>query len=488
VLSLVCRVCGDPVTATQKFCDECGTALGAAPPSQRATPTISSGSATSTAAAAAAEAPLAPVAPTAEERRLVTALFCDLVGFTPLSERLDSEEVRDIQAAYFSVASEQIERYGGVVEKYAGDAVLALFGAPIAHEDDAERAVLCALGMQAAIEPVAEQARRRWNVEPAIRVGVNTGDVVSGTWNASGRQDVAVTGDALNTAARIQAAAEPGEVLVGLETMRLTKRRIGYGERRDLVLKGKMGTVPGYPALGIREQFGERWETSEEATPLVGRDRELLELVDAWISAQGGNGQLVTVVGDAGVGKSRLITELLEKVGTSAAIRVLRGRCLSYGQEISLWLVADLLRGLFGIQEQDVVEEVRVKLSAGVAGLLKESDANTQAEAIDVLGEVLGMPPGDSVVRNAGAQIRWQALIRNLRLMLRALRERAPSIVVLEDLHWIDEASEQVLTEVLGDVPGLRLLVLAAQRPGVDDSLVRLGMDRKVSSTSFARR
>jgi len=140
--------------------------------------------------------------------------------------------------------------------------------------------------MQAAIEPVASVARDRWNVDPTIRVGVNTGEVVSGTWNSSGRQDVAVTGDAVNTAARIQAAAEPGEVLVGTETMRLTRRRIRYGEQRVLTLKGKMGTVPLFPALGLRERFGERWETSEGATPLVGRDREMVALLDAWVRAQ----------------------------------------------------------------------------------------------------------------------------------------------------------------------------------------------------------
>ena len=212
----------------------------------------------------------------------MTALFCDLVGFTPLSEQLDPEEVRDIQAGYFAAMSQQIERYGGIVEKYAGDAVLALFGAPIAHEDDAERAVLCALGMQGAIELVAMTARTRWQVEPTIRVGVNTGEVVSGTWSASGRQDVAVTGDAVNTAARLQAAAEPGEVLVGTETMRLTRRRIRYGEKRDMILKGKIGSVAVYPALGLRERFGERWETSEEASPLIGRDREMVMLLDAW--------------------------------------------------------------------------------------------------------------------------------------------------------------------------------------------------------------
>jgi len=262
-----------------------------------------------------------------DERRLVTALFCDLVGFTPLSAQLDPEEVRELQAAYFGAMSRQIERYGGTVEKYAGDAVLALFGAPIAHEDDAERAVLCALGMQIAIEPVADQARERWDVQPSIRVGVNTGEVVSGVWEVGNRQDVAVTGDAINTAARIQAAGEPGEVLAGEETMRLTRRRIRYGDRRELVLKGKSGPVPAYPAVGLREQFGERWETSEGATPLVGRDREMVQLLDGWMRAQSGEGELVTLVGDAGVGKSRLMSEFLERVGGTSTIRV---RCTHF--------------------------------------------------------------------------------------------------------------------------------------------------------------
>jgi class 3 adenylate cyclase len=414
----------------------------------------------------AIEAPLAPAAPAAEERRLVTALFCDLVGFTPLSERLDPEEVRDIQADYFGRMSEQIERYGGVVEKYAGDAVLALFGAPIAHEDDAERAVLCALGMQAAIEPVAATARSRWSVGPSIRVGVNTGEVVSGIWHAGGRQDVAVTGDAVNTAARIQAAADPGEVLAGTETMRLTRRRIRYGEKRDGVLKGKLGSVPVYPALGLRERFGERWETSEGATPLIGRDREMVLLLDGWVRAQGGEGQLVTVIGDAGVGKSRLIAEVIDKVAPGAAVRIVRARCLSYGQEIALWLIADLLRSLFGITEQERLEEVRSTISVAISSLLARADTESQAEALDVLGEVLGLPPGNSLVAQADAQIRRRALIRSLKLLLGALSDRAATVLVLEDMHWVDMASQDVLKEMLSDVPGLRLLALVAQRPG----------------------
>ncbi|MGH2448111.1 MAG: ATP-binding protein, partial [Chloroflexota bacterium] len=394
----------------------------------------------------------------------MTALFCDLVGFTPLSESLDPEEVRDIQAAYFDAMAALVERFGGTVEKYAGDAILALFGAPIAHEDDAERAVLCALGMREAIEPVAVETRQRWDVEPSIRVGVNTGEVVSGTWNASGRQDVAVTGDALNTAARIQSAADAGEVLAGAETMALTRRRIRYGEKRDEALKGKAGVIPVWPALGMREDPGERWE--EYITPLIGRDREMGQLLDAWQRARTGEGQLVTLIGDAGVGKSRLASELVERVVQTGSARLIRGRCLSYGQEISFWLLADLLRSVFNLTEGDAPADVSNRLRSAVQDLSTIVDEPTRAEALDVLGEVLGLAPEASPVTQAGPQVRRQALIRDLRHVLGSLAARAPTVLVLEDLHWVDTASREVLTSVFADIPNLRVMVMAVQRPG----------------------
>jgi len=207
-------------------------------------------------------------------------------------------------------------------------------------------------------------------------------------------------------------------VLVGTETMRLTRRRIRYGERRDVVLKGKIGTVPVYPALGLRERFGERWETDEGATPLIGRDREMVALLDAWVRAQGGEGQLVTLIGDAGVGKSRLVSELVDKVTAGAAVRVVRAHCLSYGQGISLWLIADLVRSVCGIGEQDALAEVQATMAVVLPALLTRCPADNQAEALDVLGEVLGLPAGDSIVAHAGAEIRRQALIRSLKLVL----------------------------------------------------------------------
>jgi adenylate cyclase len=459
-LPVVCPSCGAENGSGSKFCNSCGIKLTGHAPSPPATDAP---------VRVLASRPSAP-APTpngpAEERRLVTGLFCDLVGFTPLSERLDPEEVRDIQRDYFAAMRSQIDRYGGTVQKYAGDAVLAFFGAPVAKEDDAERAVLCALRMQSAIETVAARVSSRWDIYPAIRVGVNTGEVVSGVWEIGGRIDVDVTGDAINTAARFQSAAEPGEVLVGAETMHLTRRRIAYGEERLLTLKGKAQPVPAYTALGVREQFGERWEEGERATPLVGRERELVGLLDAWLRAQGGEGGMISLVGDAGVGKSRLAAEFLSKVSATTAPRILRGRCLSYGQEISLWLLADLLRSLLGLHEQDGLEEIRATVGTMIGGLLTGCPTEKREEAIDVLGEVVGLPAGNSLVATAGPEIRRAALIRSLRLVLRALSERTPTLLLLEDLHWIDTASGEVLREVLTDLPSLRLLVIVTQRPG----------------------
>jgi tetratricopeptide (TPR) repeat protein len=190
-------------------------------------------------------------------------------------------------------------------------------------------------------------------------------------------------------------------------------------------------------------------------------------LLDAWTRSRGGDGQFVTVVGDAGVGKSRIISELLEQIAASGDVHIVRSRCLSYGQSIGLWLISDLLRTLFQIGEGDGLDEVRSTLRRGIADLLGEGPGeDALAETLDVLGEVLGLPPGGSALSNAGAQIRRQALVRDLRLIVAAIAHRQPAVFVLEDLHWIDPASQEVLTEIMAAVPGLPLLVLAGQRPG----------------------
>jgi adenylate cyclase len=403
--------------------------------------------------------------PHREERRLVTALFCDLAGFTPLSESLDAEQVRLLQMSYFERMSTTIARYDGTVEKFAGDAVLALFGVPIAHGDDAERALLCALDMQKAIGPLATEARQRWHTELALRIGVNTGEAVSGVVEAGGRRDISATGDVMNTAARLQAAAEPGSVMAGEETMRLARRAVRFGDRRELSLKGKSRSVAAYQVLEARRGFGER-TTARRHIPLVGRDHELGIIVHAWERARDGNGTLISVVADAGVGKSRLLAEAIAQVGAGKAGGEISGRCLSYGQDHGLSLIADLLRSIVGIQEQDQAGPVRDLLAGRVEVMLAGEDEIDRAAAVDVLGEVLGLAAARSIVSEAGAQARRQVLVRSLRSLLAGMAATQPIVIVLEDMQWIDSASAEVLRDLLTDVPGLSVLVLATSRPG----------------------
>jgi adenylate cyclase len=402
--------------------------------------------------------------PHREERRLVTALFCDLVGFTPLSESLDAEQVRLLQTSYFERMSAIIARYGGTVEKFAGDAVLAVFGVPIAHGDDAERAILCALDMQEAIGSLASEARQRWEADLALRVGVNTGEGISGVMDAGGRQDFSVTGDVVNTASRLQSAAEPGSVMAGEETMRLVRRTVRFGDRRELTLKGKSQSVAAYQVLGVRGDVADL-SVARRLTPLVGRDHELGIIMHAWERARGGEGALVSLVADAGVGKSRLLAEAIARVAQAERVSQVWGRCLSYGQDLGLSLVADLLRSIIGTQSPENGGSLHDLLALRVEMLLADEDALDRAAAVDVLGEVLGQVTAGSIVSEAGAQARRQVLVRSLRSLLASMAARQPVVMVLEDLQWIDSASAEVLRDLLADVPGLPVLVIAASRP-----------------------
>ena len=444
-------------------------------------------------AASDSEFPEMTVAPMPEERRLVTALFCDLVGFTSCWEPLDPEDVRDIQATYFSAMKRHVGRYGGTVEKYAGDVVLAVFGIPVAHEDDPERAILCALGMQDAMAGVVEECHQRLGArlnEPVsirgypVRVGVNTGEVVSGHPGGSGGDDVDVSGDAVNTAARLQTSAEPGEILVGPETMHLTRSRILYGAPRELNLTGQSSAAQAFPALGLNQSIQKLWQVVHEAlppTPFIGRKREMSVLTDLWERARAGEGQLASIVGEPGVGKSRLIAEFVSGTADDREVRLIQGRCLSYGQEVSLWLMADFLRSLFFIDEDDSLDTVRDRLDMLVPALLTTEEEEARLEVRDVVGEVLGLPPSQSMVTNAGAEVRRDALVRSLRRILAALSLHGPTILVLQDLHWIDAASIEVLGRVAEDVPGLRLLVLVARREGWTPPWTGLGWPERIT-------
>jgi class 3 adenylate cyclase/tetratricopeptide (TPR) repeat protein len=428
-----CPSCGHAVTPEQKFCAECGTRLtGVAPP------------------------------PPEDERRLVTMLFADLVGSTALGESLDPDALYELTQRVHRRLDGIVQRYEGHIARHLGDGLLVLFGAPVAHENDAERAVLAALAMQ---DEITRLNAAGHDAPLGMRIGITSGEVVAGHF--TGIYDV--IGDAPNVAARLQGAAGVGGVLVGEETMRLARRRIRFGERQTLVLKGKRSPIVGYLALGLRARVGERWETDEDAghhTPLVGRRHELETIQAAWTTAEAGEGSILTIVGEPGIGKSRLAAEGVERITTHGEVRVLRARCLSYGQSVSLWLIADLLRALCSIPEDADLERIREHVAVTVADVLAAGDDADRAIARDVIGEVLGLPPGDSLVAATGSSVRRSALVRIVGLLLSALSARGPLLLLLEDLHWIDTASSEILAALLPEVAGRAILVLATQRPG----------------------
>src|SRR5215208_3212321 len=337
-----CPSCGAENPAGAKFCIECGTVLTEAAPSKPA-------------AAAHAEAP-------PEERRQATILFADLSGYTAAAERMDPEAVKALVDRTLRRLGEEIERFGGSIDKFIGDNVMGVFGAPVAHEDDPERAVRAGLAMQDAMEGANRESREKYGVEFSLRVGINSGEVMAG---AVGDR-YTVMGDPVNVAARLQAAGRPESVTVGETTYRATGEAIAYERLEPLTLKGKEEPVPAWEATGVLSE--PRRGTGRAQTPLIGREEEagllgsLVERVD-----QEGRPHLVTVVGQAGVGKSRLLRELTSNLAESddpPTIR--RGQCPPYGAGIAYWALAEVLNDEFEIRDTDAPGMAWEKLRFGV--------------------------------------------------------------------------------------------------------------------------
>src|SRR4051812_9197987 len=351
-LAAVCPACGSAIEPGQKFCGECGAPLAATATTARATAT--------------------PASPTERvaERRLTTILFGDLVGFTTLSEDRDPEDVRELLSAYFAESSMIVARYGGVVEKFVGDAVMAVWGVPVAHEDDAERAVRAGVDLIAAVDALGE----RVGVPGlSMRVGVLTGEVAV-TLGVVGEGMVA--GDAVNTAARIQSTAAPGQVWVEDRTRSLTSSVVTYLDEGQHELKGKAEPVHLFSARAVAAPSPEARRVDGLEAPFLGRDRELhlvTELFHAAIDEK--RPRLVAVTGVAGVGKSRLSWEFEKYVeGLTENIRWHRGRILSYGEGVSFWALSEKVRARLSISDGEPLDSAERKLTAGLETLVAEPD------------------------------------------------------------------------------------------------------------------
>jgi predicted ATPase/class 3 adenylate cyclase len=456
-----CSKCGAQNPATNKFCGECGAALASTcascgapnPPDKKFCGECGS---TLTASDAAAETSAAPSAPPAApqpaaERRLVTVLFADIVGFTAASEGRDSEETREHLSRYFETCRRVIELYRGTVEKFIGDAVMAVWGAPVATEDDAERAVRAALELVAAVQALGEELG---TPDLRARAGVLTGEAAV-TVGAEGEGMVA--GDLVNSASRVQSAAEPGSVYVGEGTRRATEQAVVYDHAGSHELPGKTGLVPLWCAL--RVVSGSRGALKAEGleSPFVGRNRELRLLKDAFHAvAEERKAHLVSVTGVAGTGKSRLAWEFFKYIdGLPQTTLWHRGRCLAYGEGVTYWALADMVRMRCRIAEDEESASARSKLEATVAEYLIDDEERRFVEPR--LAHLLGLEERHAAER--------EDLFGAWRLFFERLADGETTVLVFEDMHWADPSLFDFIEYLLEWSRDHALFVLTLARP-----------------------
>jgi len=397
---IVCPNCGTVNPRTARFCIECGTRLQPVGDNTAPLPTVTeppvgvARPASNGTAAARSDVLLPP-----EERRVVTVMFADITGSTPLADRLDPEDMRAILTGYFNLMTEQIRKHGGTVEKYIGDAVMAVFGSPIAHEDDPDRAIRAALDMHAALNEFNEQ---RQAVDPEanrlqMRIGINTGEVAIPDSNSYQRQDFLITGDAVNVAARLQQAATPDTILVGERTYLATREVFDFRPIAPLRLKGKPEPILARVVQGLRKSTTIITQHPRgiegRSVRLIGRTLELtlLHANFARVEAER-HPHLVTILGAPGIGKSRLIRDFIEReqerfksassIGNTPPPKVLMGRCPPYGEGITYWPLVEILRSLLQVQDDDNPDTFQLRFIEFVRNLLNTAQRSESTDEI----------------------------------------------------------------------------------------------------------
>ena len=452
-LGLICAKCGTDLPADAKYCLQCGQPVSAGVASQFTSP----GSYTPK---HLAEKILSSKSALEGERKQLSVLFVDVSGFTSLSERLDPEDVHGLMNRAFELMLAEVHRYEGTVNQFLGDGIMALFGAPIAHEDHARRAVHAALGIQRALAEYKEELERRQGIRFQARQGINTGLVVVGSIGIDLRMDYTAVGDTTNVAARLQQAADPGRIVISEVTHRLVA---GYFHSRplgEIPLKGKAEPIRAWEVISAQvartrlEVEGERG-----LTPFVGRERELRLLFDCFEKAKEGHGQVVFVVGEPGIGKSRLVLEFRRRIGDEATWN--EGRTMSFGRSMAFHPLIDLLRRNFRIEEGDTEATIVAKIERSVLHLGEDL-----RPVLPYLRYLLSVDPGDPAVLSMDPQLRRGEIFDALKRMVVRAAEIHPQVLVYEDVHWMDQATEESLLFAADIIPNSRILQILSYRPG----------------------
>ena len=461
-LEAACPSCGAAVRSGARFCGACGQSLLPGP----AAPTAATAGAPARSIASytpkhLAEKVLKARSAIEGERRQVTVLFADIAGFTSLAEQRDPEEVHQIVDRCFEAITAEVHRFEGTINQYTGDGVMALFGAPIAHEDSPRRAAHAALGIQRAIRDLSVELEARQVPTVRMRIGLNTGPVVVGRIGDDLRMDYTAVGDTTNVAARLQQAARPGSVLVSGATQRAIG---GFFETLDL---GEL-TVKGHAPVRAHEVLRPRGRrsrldaaTERGLTPLVGRESELDTLRERFREVRAGRGHVVFVAGEAGIGKSRLLLEFRRGlVKANESVTWLEGQCVSFGQSIPFLPVIDQLRRNFGIEEFDGEPEIVAKIEHGMRRM-----GGLEAH-IPFVRYLLAVEPGDPMVSAIDAAARRARILDAIRALSLGGAQIRPIVLVLEDLHWVDASTEEYLTTLIDSVASVPILLVLTYRIG----------------------
>ncbi len=397
-------------------------------------------------------------------------MFADLSGFTALSEQLDPEVVQTLQTELFKELTAAVLSFGGFVDKFLGDALLALFGAPVAHEDDPERALRAALDMIARTVRLGESSASAMP-KMLLHIGINTGPVVAGGLGVGVAKSYSVTGDTVNTAQRLQSLAAPGEVLVGPLTYRLTRHAFSYESLGDVALRGRAGSVLVYrlggPLASPRAARG--LEALGLSTPLIGRDAELQRMLASLDQACGGSAQLLRLVGEAGIGKSRLVNEFVARVGCEDRFRnvaVRQAACSSLGEQ-SYGAIGAVMRSAAGMMQNDAPDEMRVKLASLLTDL---GLAGEEAERLmPLLYHVLGLGDPKATLQHVEPEQLRRQILHAVRTIIERRLALSPLLIVVEDLHWADAVSLEALRFVMDRLERTRLMLVVTHRPALEN-------------------
>ncbi len=490
---VVCPNCGTVNLPVAKFCIECGTALKLRGDTDASLPVVS-----------AEQTPPSPYVPPtpevllpSEERRIVTVMFADIIGSTPLAARLDPEDMRAILTGYFNLMTQQIRKHGGTVEKYIGDAVMAVFGTPITHEDDPDRAIRAALDMQAALTTFNEQRQAFDGTATRLqmRIGINTGEVAA-QGSEQQRQDFLITGDAVNVAARLQQAADPDTIMVGERTYLATREVFDFRAVESMQLRGKSEPLNAYIVQGVESQTPTITQHPRGIeglqVPLVGRSLELTLLHTSYARVLAERSpHLITILGVPGIGKSRLVREFVQREqeaarnSDEAVPRVLQGRCPPYGESITYWPLIEILRSLLQVQEDEDDETLQRRFTEFVQQTLLNAKRTEPSEEIATtilrsIGRGLSATTDGQGTRERpnqrsnytvrSKQTTAQApLLRAWRVLLESLAQVQPLILIVDDLQWADEALLDLLEYLTERITTVPILFLCPARPDFFD-------------------